>query len=72
MLETPPPTHTHQEHYKWFAKDNSEFFELNTSSLAKLIAIARKVTRSARGKIKQDEQHRLIKFFLVKTKPKKV
>ena len=39
---------------KWFAKDITEFFELNVNSLAKWITIAMKVIRSSRRKIRQD------------------
>ena len=48
---------------KWFAKDITEFAELNTNSLVKWIVIAKKVTRSARRKMRQDKQQRLTKFF---------
>ena len=56
---------------KWFAKDITEFSELNVNLLAKWITIAKKVIRSSRRKILQDRQQRLAKFFSLKPTPSK-
>ena len=59
------------EHTKWFAKDITEFSELNINSLAKWITIANKVIRSSRRKMRQDRQQILTKFFSLKITPNK-
>ena len=55
---------------KWFAKDITKFTELNTNSLEQWIAIAKKVIRSARRKMRNDKQHRLTKFYPLQLTPK--
>ena len=52
------------------AKDITEFAELNTNSLEKWIAIAKKVIRSARRKTRQDKQQRLTKFYSLQITPR--
>ena len=42
------------EQAKWFAKDVTEFSELNINLFAKLIRIAKKVMRSSRRIMRQD------------------
>ena len=51
------------EQAKWFAKDNTEFSELNINSLAKWITIMKKVIHSSRRKMRQERQQRLGIFF---------
>ena len=49
----------------------TKFSELNTNSLAKWIAIAKKVIRSIRRKMRQDKQQRLTTFFPLQTTSRK-
>ena len=62
---------TLNDHTKDIPHEQTEFSQMNLNSLSKWIAIAKKVIRSVRRKMRNDRQHRITKFFPINKPPKK-